>query len=58
VRARNGATELFNPPNTIATAVTGINAAGVIAGWYDDVGFLQHAFIRYPRPLRGSAAGN
>lgn len=50
VRTRDGAIELFNPLNTIATAVTGINPAGVIVGWYDDVAYLQHAFIRLPWP--------
>jgi hypothetical protein len=58
VRAQNGSTTLFNPPNTILTAVSGINAAGVIAGWYDDVGYLQHAFIRFPWPLQAAVAGN
>jgi uncharacterized membrane protein len=58
VRAQNGSTTLFNPPNTILTVVSGINAAGVIAGWYDDVGYLQHAFIRFPRPVQTAEAGN
>lgn len=58
VRAQNGSTTLFNPPNSIDTVVTGISDAGLIVGWYDDIGFLQHAFIRTPRPPQAAAAGN
>lgn len=57
VRASNGTITLVNPPRTILTVVSGINAAGVIAGWYDDVGFLQHAFIRLPWPAPVAVAG-
>jgi hypothetical protein len=38
--------------------VSGINAAGVITGWYDDMGYLQHAYIRFPSRFEAFAGGN
>ena len=41
----NGAYEMLGVPNSQTSAATGINAAGVIVGIYEDLAAATHGFI-------------
>jgi hypothetical protein len=50
-----GVLSIFDPANSVATFVTGINSAGIIGGSYyekkgagTDTEILQHGFLRIP----------
>lgn len=46
VRARNGEMTLFDVPGGDETIPVSINAAGAIAGVYEDAAFVRHGFAR------------
>ena len=48
VRDAEGTITVFDPPGSIATTSVGINAAGAIAGYFQDSNLLRHGFVRSP----------
>jgi hypothetical protein len=52
VRANDGTFTTFDPPGSAEpdsyTFANGINAAGVITGWYIDPSFIGYGFLRMP----------
>jgi hypothetical protein len=48
VRTPDGAITQFDVPGAIWTWPTGINPAGAIVGFYYDVNFVPHGFLRLP----------
>jgi hypothetical protein len=52
VRATDGTFTTFDPPGSAEpesyTFANGINAAGVITGWYIDPSFIGYGFLRMP----------
>jgi hypothetical protein len=52
LRNANGAFTTFDPPGAalIGTVPTNINPMGTIAGYYYDINFIGHGFLRAANP--------
>lgn len=49
LRSHHGAFTTFSVPGAVNTAAESINAAGAVAGWWQDANSAYHGFVRAPR---------